>query len=619
MNLQAISPFSTQPAVMASARKAASGAFQATFPVTETRIKNTVKPSPLHFQAAFLKPGFVRHSVQFGYGPSREELKGIQESLEGWTKKAESGNPQVLGPNYLPSDEIVRALSAALLSKQPVSPEILKQIAKNKLQVLNTHLFLMKKPLLKEDSLQADAAQFLQDLTRKVEELKAKVLTPANGFPPKAREFFLRFVAQTAPIVYGMGFADAMDHCGDVARLSIKNALKNGAKGPEVVQAAVVGWLHDPKLRGDLSWSNLATHPIVASAIAEYVFEQPQIKQSLQAYLQETKTPLTAEAFGKGVAEAISINNDSDFVNLNVILSNGFKLPHGEKGLADVVPEAKIPVWERFIAPSLGQKPQPLPEELLNRIDTVQTSTDLKGISYEAFVTATQGKTENPQALFNQLISGEIQDDSLVSEIRNSLDGVENAVRNPKVKGSTLLSHHDDVRQAPLAALALTLTDPVLLSPHKVVEASPVPTTLGRIKSYAASIYNNIRYLPLSAQGENKAWLRDIYASMVRSADSLTRKALYQDFLMTSANLEIDAQVGQLKTLVEADTTWRSREGVSPAIDFGALQPAQPQDKEAFQTLTKTLKKEFEAAAQASPVIFAESLGQTAVKPPKAA
>ena len=237
-----------------------------------------------------------------GYGPSSLERANILTALQG-------SNATVFGPNYLPSPELVNALSDRLQRLQPVQTEslqetllqdnFLNELAQKKQEAINLHHFLLNKPLISFETTLNEAKTFDGELKNRVNRILNESLTPEAGFSPEMRQAFIRFVALTAPVIFTMGFADGIDHAGDVSQLAQTIAKKQGATPTEQLQAAMVGWLHDPKLKGDISWSNLATHPVVASALSDWVFQDNVLNRVLSAGIASQN--LTPALFQQGV------------------------------------------------------------------------------------------------------------------------------------------------------------------------------------------------------------------------------------------------------------------------------------------------------------------------------
>lgn len=577
------------------------------------------KATARNYQAALM----IRPAVKFGYGPSSTELGSIQQALTGW--KGENG--AVLAPSYMPQAETIDAIQKLLAGGRPVPSSVVTQLATQKLEAMNLNRFLLGQPLTTLDAIQPEAEQFFKDLRAKMESLNESALIPANGFNLSAKAVFNKFVAQTAPILFTMGFDDAVDHSGDVAQLSIKQAIQNGAKGPEVVQSAMVGWLHDPKMHKALSWSNLATHPVVGSAVAQHVLNQPEVRNAIVNYLsnnaltENPNNPLVGPfRFISGITEALTINNDSKWVLENVILAKHPTHPLAEKGLGDAVPEVKPLMLNRFLAPSRGQIPEKLSDEMVDAIDQVSLSTDMRGVSTAALKAALKTDSDEvAQAFYQRLVSGNVTDKEQLQDVRKALRAAPEGILNPKVKGSSLLAHHSEVKDAPLAALALAISDPLLLSPHKIVAAGFQKTPLERIVSFTNSIQDNISFLPLQAQAEGKQWLLEVYTSMLKAADSLTGNQTllrYYDSQDAFAVSPLDTKVAALKTLVEDEKSWQKREFMagngsasSVTLDYGGIAAAEPTNKLMMERLFTALKTNYEAAARQSGGLF----GQTAL------
>lgn len=487
-------------------------------------------------------------TLQFnGYGPSALERARILTALQGT-------NDTVFGPNYLPSLQMVNGLSQRLQANQtePLSSSLLNELAQKKQEAINLHHFLLNKPLVSFDTTLNEAKTFDVDLKNRVSRILNESLTPQAGFSPEMRQAFTRFVALTAPVIFTMGFADGVDHAGDVSQLAQTIAKKQGATPVEQLQAAMVGWLHDPKLKGDISWSNLATHPVVASAISDWVFQDNAFTSILNAGISNPS--LNAETFQQGLREALAINNDSAFVMNNVILANTFKHPLGEPGLAEQVPATREWMHKRFKAPSKNEVLPVLPREVETELKQqgVSLSTDLRTITRQA-LSQIAGSSENAAAYYQQLVTGQITDETKLAQVREQLKNTPNGITSPKASATSLLAHHEDVDNGKVAAMALTVADPLLLSPHKIIESSFEETLGKRVRSFLNSFAANVTFLPQAQKTLGKLWQKELLDSMLKAVGELTGRqvlpALAQD-----APLEEAIQVRD--ALLQGDLIW---------------------------------------------------------------
>jgi hypothetical protein len=557
---------------------------------TLTPVRNT---QPLKRPVAAATP-----SVQFGYGPTTQELTEIRQTLKGQPVNG------ALTPSYLPTAETVEGLTN-LLAGNPVNKATLSEtLAQGKARVLNHHLFLLGKPLTQATALQPEAQRFLDQLDSKVNQVLSRTLTNGNGFNDAAREVFKRYVALTAPVLFTMGFADAVDHAGDVARLATRQAIQLGGTPVERLQAALVGWLHDPKLRADFSWSNLATHPAVASALAQTVFEDAQLTQRVSAYLQTTQSPRTAQQFGDGVSEALAINNDSEFVLKNVILGNPFNHPLGEPGLAPALTQdTRQVILQRFFAPSKNQPVPTLTPDQEAALDQASLATDLRTIEPNALREALELPADQAlEPTFQDLLEGKNQDAQKLAAARTRLMNTPQAIQSPRVKGTSLLAHHADVKEAPVAAMSLSIADPLLLSPHKIVEAGTQPTPMGRLKSFLGSIEDNINALPQQAQANGRKWLGDLYSGMLQAAQQLTGKPAVAAIGQEEDTVKVKRQ------LLEQPDTWTA---LTENVDYSNLNAKDPEQQPAWARLTTALKTAYQQAAERSPFLLGEAPSST--------
>jgi hypothetical protein len=116
-----------------------------------------------------------------------------------------------------------------------------------------------------------------------------------------------------------------------------------------------------------------------------------------------------------------------------------------------------------------------------------------------------------------------------------------------------LLAHHDDVDNGKIAAMALTVADPLLLSPHKIIESSFEETLGKRVRSFLNSFSANVTFLPQAQKAIGKLWQKELLDSMLKAVSELTGRqvlpALAQD-----APLEEAIQVRD--ALLQGDLIW---------------------------------------------------------------
>lgn len=147
-----------------------------------------------------------------------------------------------------------------------------------------------------------------------------------------------------------------------------------------MLQSALVGWIHDPKLEITLSIDNLSTHPVVASAIAAVILEGPAMRASLDAYLRDQD--MTGDDFIIGALGALSVNNDSRFVAERFIFDQVALQLMQQCGETDGA-QLKDMLWDRhqqrLAAPSAGA-PQSFPSELEVAIARTTMDSGLVGV-----------------------------------------------------------------------------------------------------------------------------------------------------------------------------------------------------------------------------------------------
>jgi hypothetical protein len=120
-----------------------------------------------------------------------------------------------------------------------------------------------------------------------------------------------------------------------------------------------------------------------------------------------------------------------------------------------------------------------------------------------------------------------------------------------------MFSHHSEVAPAGrIAALALVNADPLLLSPHKVVAATPrtVPW-VNILTSFGNSFMDNINDLPMQNQIAARPWQRAVLVSVLNTADLLAgreRGVLARQ----AADRDILSEIKNMKQLISDPATW---------------------------------------------------------------
>jgi hypothetical protein len=544
--------------------------------------KSTV-PTAESLKAFYLSTKTLKKpiSIRFGAGPSPDEITRITAGLSGWP-----GNETIIAPSYFPTAEAVEALRTAIFSEQEIPQQALQKLAQHKVRAQNIHNLFLNKPAVKESNFAQDTLNFVNEFKTRMGGLNNFLQN--EGLPDSAIDLFNRYALYTAPVLFSMGFPDAVAHAADVAQLTYLQAKKHGANETEALQALMVGWLHDPKLPGAISWSNLATHPVVASSIAKHTLEQPDIRSALNTYAFDP------EFFKEGIVEALSINNDSKWVLDNVILHKATYIPLAEPGVADANPEntneearrnIETIFNNRFVAPSEGRELPAFPLPLMNELNQTELSTDLRGLQYDKL--PEEFKTLHTRSAIAKLLDGTEADQALWEQAQRIItEQPGHYAINPKVKGGSLTSHHMEMEKAPLAALGLAIADPLLLSPHKVMAQTAGSTVLARIASFVNSFDNNIRFLPKEAQDNGKTWRNQVLLSMLAASDALTGNRLLEDDMAIIPLLQDDEA---LKNKVLSPETWRGPQG-----NFDTVPP----DAETFGQVLNALKSHYEKAVK---------------------
>ncbi len=546
--------------------------------------------------AATLQPVFGSKQK---FSPTKHELQKIHHALTGWegdgrvlaascyaTPKVLAGIRDLLAlPLAVSEDGDPDRSTVASFVDEKIPRSLLEDLALAKARLLNTFTLLQGGLIQPSSSFEDEARSFLTDLKREMvitENQMRRVFQLNDAGVALYREF----VAQTAPILFVMGFDDAIPHAGQVSRLcGYMTQRQQKSQGstvevinrPEILIALMVGWLHDPKLRGDISWSNLAAHPVVGSAIATHLLQADRMRHLYRNFADSFQTRpsgLRPGRFQRAVAEALAINNDSRFVVNNVILHKPpFPVPGVvEPGILDQIGQTKglriarrieKLVDDRMSAPSRGEKPPMLKSsKALRALRTTRLETGLRGVSRDAWLrTVRDVKPElGPQQaldLFEQVIDGQLADKDLEAALAKNLRTRKDAVVACRISGSALLAHHGELsgwsRQA---ALALVNSDPLLLSAHKI---GAVGT---QIQSFVRSFNDNIRDLPKDCHERGVWWQRSVFLSILKAADRLNSTSLRRDFLLDTADLNIEVQVKRLGELLVKPEIWGRYAGV---------------------------------------------------------
>ncbi|MBY0449501.1 MAG: hypothetical protein K2X01_02600 [Cyanobacteria bacterium] len=536
-------------------------------------------------QASALSPLLFTGNIHFsgkGYAPKQTELLFFQTVLAGLPQSRET----IYAVSALPSATVKQALWQFVQGiaekklepgdlpnpvEQAIPQHIQSEMARAKSRVMNFHALEYggKFPLsLKTtEAYQGDVAKFQSDLNREMQDT-LYVLRHRFKFSDPALHLFKQFTAQVVPVLFNLGFPDALPHAFQVARLAVAKAYEKGATEAELLQAAMVGIAHDPKKPKEVK-INLAAHPIVASAIAHMALNDDTVfmRDHLENFLQGKE--LTVETFTQGVVEALSVNNDSRFVNKFVIWPGILGQVQKEYGLM-VRKALEDEVIKRFNAPSQERGTvRPISDHLEGNLHDIRLDSGLHGIrrgEWDGFVEKNKpaGSTLTGESLFESAIAGSPSPEelALLQTIQKTrFEDADMMVFRAPVRATSLLSHHEEVTSSGRAAArALVEADSLLLSPHKVflahfVPSDPVPK---RIASFIVSFNDNINDLPFDSQASARPWQRAVYISILRAAGALTQRNLVKEFMGQHGTEPIEQQITTLSNLLIAPDTWNS-------------------------------------------------------------
>lgn len=488
------------------------------------------------------------------YSPSRNELMAIRNALLGWS------DVHGIGPQYFAPPRVERALFRFLVSGTTVPFPILKSLSHGRARVTNFYNLInpgieAEEPC-KADCFTDETTLFLEQLKEQAEIWRQGAFKSLDMSKPE-QEIFFRVVAKTAPVLFNMGFVDAIPHSGQVSRLTASMANHLGARPSEILQAAIVGWLHDPKLNPqiDLSNENLATHPVNAAGLALCIFGDRELSKMLLAYFKGGKP--RRDQFVDGAVDALAINNDSRFVQMMVVLPTYVKRVTELLG-PEPASHFKSVIEARLESAALGRKPRKLPAPLQGILSQVRLDSGLRGISKHrlvaAFSEAELGDKDSAQ-IVQDFIDGKLS--VTVDELAQVKSLViEHAVMHVEIDSATLLHHHQEViSSGRIAAEALVIADPMMLSPHKVASVYNTPV-IDRLKSYVGSFDDNNRLLPKDAQEKGFQWQRAVYLSMLSAADRLCGSTLLASFAESHADTSTVQDIDDLRTLILAEDTW---------------------------------------------------------------
>ena len=488
------------------------------------------------------------------YSPSSHELMAIRNALLGW--KDVDG----IGPQYFAPRSVEQALYKFLVCGTEVPDSVLRSLSKGRARI-NNFFYLINQTLRPTEPKKPDC--YLDETKLFLEQLAEQAAIWRKGafvnldMNRAEQELYFRVVAKTASVLFNMGFVDAIPHSSQVSRLTASMATHLGARRSEILQAAIVGWLHDPKLNPsiDLSKENLATHPINAAGLAWCVLNDREVSRMLLSYFKKSKE--RRQAFIDGTVDALAINNDSRFVQMMVVLPTYIERVSAVYGDGPAS-QFKGVIENRLESAAQGKQPQELPVHLQGILSQIKLDSGLCGISKHGLTTAFEVagiKRKHPHKLVEEILRGKltISLDQLAT-LKAAI--IEHAVLSVLVDSATLLHHHQEVMESGrMAAEALVIADPMMLSPHKVAAVYD-NAFIERLKSYVASFDDNNRLLPKGAQEKGQHWQRAVYLSMLSAADRLCGSALVASFEETHEQSSVLEDIDDLRVLILDETTW---------------------------------------------------------------
>lgn len=470
--------------------------------------------------------------IQFSgrYVPKEKKLRDLAKALQGWPD-----TDSITGPDYFAPVEQADALYDFLKTGTALTPALKASFSDRKASVINHFADINHDVEIQPESLRDDVDAFLEDFYGQVTQCTDDLKTYFN-FNDSEIDAFRRFATVTAPLLFNLGFADAIPHAGQVSRLcvlksaEIANLKKQPVDKSQLLQAAMTGWLHDPKLNPKWSGDNLATHPLLASAIVHHVF-QPDGDKTL-VDLCERNINRFGDDFKQGLIEAVSINNDSRYITEQVILKTlKEKTQKRLKFLAPLFNKLFDRIFkQRLEAAAKGEKPKrfSLSSQLLRLF---RFGTGLKGIVFVG---------SNP-------------DNQLILESR--------------VSAYHLLSHHASVSDSGKAsALALVNSDPLLLSPHKLLASNSRGSVNEIVSDFVDSFQHNIDDLPKSTRQTALVYQHAVLLSVIDAAEKLTGQQCLVDKTdsFTASPKVLKQEIKTLSAMIKAPETWSDYAVVTP-------------------------------------------------------
>jgi len=399
--------------------------------------------------------------------------------------------------------------------------------------------------------LETDTPTWLGDWCRQIALLRPCMLRLTAALGRSVPTLIARWVALSAPILYAWHYPDSATHAGQVSRLCVKTSLRLGQMPAQQLQALLVGWAHDPKLDSALSIDNVATHPIVASALAGLWLNEQVLNQSLDQIF-----PIAAERdqWQQGLMTALAINNDSRYVTEQLI-APALMNQLGQKGASELTDSFSKRLLARFTAASHGAPLPEIPHALQIALADTHLDSGLIGLDKGLWKKLTANEP-GAETLYESICNGAVPESALNHWHKRIQEQVieEPILTHWPVMGLALMAHHQGILEAGQpTALCLALSDPLLLSPHKILQARPAQEPLlKRLQSYVQSIRENVAGLPLLAGANpvNKMgpqWHRTIQQIIASTLASLTHE---ESLLVTLENASAAESMG------DAGSSW---------------------------------------------------------------
>lgn len=545
-------------------------------------------------------------STRGTYSPSRKEIMAIRNALFGWSEV------DAIGPEYFASPAVERALFAFITSGKKVPHSVRVSLSRGRARINNFYQLIDGDQVMVRfsppDGYLDETSTFLAQLEEQTAIWKSGSFANLD-MSKREQEIYWRIVAKTAPVLFNMGFNDAIPHSAQVSRLAASMARHMGARHSEILQAAIVGWLHDPKLHPaiDLSHENLATHPVNAAGLAWCVFHTQAVRRLLSDYFGGNRASL--ESFIEGAVDALGINNDSRFVQMTVVLPTYVKRVSEIFGSA-LASQFESVIVARLESAALGKKPRELPAHLHGVLSQIRLDSGLRGISKHGLARAlaeAQIETSSPVEWLNSVLDGTstIKNEEI---LRLRIPLLASAVLTVDVDSATLLHHHQEVIESGrIAAAALVIADPMMLSPHKV--ASVYKTALiKRIEAFVASFDDNNRLMPREASSASTRWQRAVYLSMLLAADRMCGTSRVGEFKHARSKSSPAEDVDALRAILVDETTWcRFAQAEGTSESSADVQTAIATLERAYLDVVDQFRKSAHAGGEALDRFYPES------------